>query len=150
VFDHLRVQSVGFDELRKELRIIVLKQARSLGTDDLATRVRSIATDIVTSTFDSDSAFSGNVDARELRRTAKRYGYATNRKTEAAASSLLIVKTHRNDLAHGNKTFADIGRDTTVEELRRHSLHAILYMREVIRQIEDYLDKQRYLAVNAN
>lgn len=148
VFDHLRAQGVPFDDLRNELKHLVLKHARARRPDDLVAKFRCIATDIVSQTFDPTEIFSGNVDARKLRYTAKGLGVHSTRASQAASDSLLHVKTHRNDLAHGNKTFAEIGRDTTIEDLRRDSVHAILFMREVIRSTETYLRKRDYLAIN--
>jgi hypothetical protein len=150
VFDHLRTNLVSFDDLTEQLKCILLAHAKRRKPDELAADLRSIATDIVAKAFDSNCLFSGNVDARELRKTAERVGYTTNHATRVASASLRIVKDHRNDLAHGNKTFAEVGRDATVEDLRKHAADAIRYMREMIQNIESYLSQQQYLASNAS
>ena len=150
VFDHLRNKVVTFDALNRQLKCILLTHAQDRNPDELAADLQSIATDLVAKAFDSKRLFSGNVDARKLRDMAKRVGYSVNQATRSAAPSLQIVKDYRNDLAHGNKTFAEVGRDATVEDLRKHAAHAIVYMREVIRNVDAYLTEQQYLASTAS
>lgn len=150
VFDHLRNKVVTFDALNGQLKCILLAHAQRRKANELANELQSIATDLVAKAFDSKRLFSGNVDARKLREMAEKVGYDVNRTTRNVALSLQIVKDHRNDLAHGNKTFAEVGRDATIEDLRGHAAHAIVYMREMIRNVEAYLTEQQYLASNAS
>jgi hypothetical protein len=148
VHDRLETEGVSFDDLNLKLKQLILTQARQCKPDKLAMAFGSIATDIVAKVFDPDRLFSGNVDAQKLRESARQFGYHTNRSaiTGVAAASLRIVKDHRNDLAHGNKTFTEVGRDVTVEDLCKHAVYTILYMREVLRNVEIYLKNREYLA----
>jgi hypothetical protein len=63
--------------------------------------------------------FSGNIDAREIRETAKSYGFSdkTDGMKTQNGNDLLKIKTNRNDLAHGDKSFSDVGKDASAEEL---------------------------------
>lgn len=58
------------------------------------------------------------------------------------------VKDNRNDLAHGNKSFSEIGKDTTPDKLEeaRKQTAAILIL--TIRNVTAYLNEKRYLAAN--
>jgi len=149
VFDQLAAESVSFDDVRIELKKLLLAHARRRKSDDLALQFADIAKDIVTSVFDPSELFSGNVDAKELKHTAKQLGYKPNNSKEMVREALLIVKTNRNDLAHGNKTFAEIGRDVTIQDLRNHAARAIVYMRQVLRNVDEYLENREYLARRA-
>ena len=81
-----------------------------------------------------------------MRRTAKQIGYKLNSTTRKAEPALLAVKNNRNDLAHGNKTFSEVGWDATVPDLRRHANQAILYMCEVMRNVERFVKNREYLS----
>jgi hypothetical protein len=146
VFDRLGGEAVSFDVLSLQLKRLLLAHAKLRSSDQLAVSFGSIATDIVTKVFDPSVLFAGNVDAKKLRETAKKVGYRPNWSTQSVAATLLTVKTHRNDLAHGNKSFDEIGRDATVTDLRNHVAGAIRYMREVMRNVEQFLANREYLA----
>ncbi|BAI90284.1 hypothetical protein NIES39_E00500 [Arthrospira platensis NIES-39] len=48
-------------------------------------------------------------------------------------------------MAHGLKSFNDIGKDTTDIELFEIKNRVIIYLREIIINIETYLANQEYL-----
>jgi hypothetical protein len=144
IFDRLSTERVSFDEVRTELKSVILRHARQKNPDELAPKLLLIATDIFIEAFDAEQLFGGNVDARELRKTAKMLGYSEHTHTDGAA--LLTIKTNRNDLAHGHKTFSELGRDVSVSELRQHVARAVWYMRAVLRNVEAYLVAGEYLA----
>lgn len=146
VFDRLKDESISFDRLTVQLRLLLLTHAKRRNPQKLVEAFTDIATDIVVNVFDPGELFSGNVDARTLKNTAKKIGYRQNSTTGRSAPALLTVKNNRNDLAHGHKTFSDIGRDTTVSDLRIHAAQAIRYMCEVVRNIEKFVKDREYLA----
>ena len=59
--------------------------------------------------------------------------------------NLLVVKSNRNDLAHGIKSFEEVGRDKTIEELLKIKEEALEYLRQILENIRDYLDNEKYL-----
>jgi hypothetical protein len=146
VFDRLKDEAISFDRLTIQLKRFLLAHARRKKPEELADAFTSIANDIVVKVFEPSDLFSGNVDARTLRRTAKQIGYKLNSTTRKAEPALLAVKNNRNDLAHGNKTFSEVGRDATVPDLRRHANQAILYMCEVMRNVERFVKNREYLS----
>jgi hypothetical protein len=52
---------------------------------------------------------------------------------------------HRNDLAHGNKSFAEVGQKVSIEDLLKVKEEVIEYLQQILQNIQDYLDKQEYL-----
>lgn len=148
IFDHLHGEKVSFDAVRRELKELVLTQVRKKKPNDLASRLGAIAVDIVCAAFEPEELFAGNVDARKLRETAGQLGYESNVRSDGSA--LLTIKDHRNDLAHGIKTFADVGRDVSMQDLRKQVASAIWYMRGVIRNIAAFVDGKKYLASNSS
>jgi hypothetical protein len=56
-----------------------------------------------------------------------------------------MIVNKRNDLAHGNKSFAEIGKDITVEELLKIKDEVIAYLEQILNNINDYITTQNYL-----
>jgi hypothetical protein len=92
--------------------------------------------------------FSGNVDRDEITRTARKYGfsYDTDYSKTKHGENLYSVMRNRNDLAHGNKSFAEIGKDTSIQELLQVKEEVIEYLKQILKNIEGYLIKKEYLA----
>lgn len=143
IFDRLSRESVSFDVCRSELKQVVLKNLKGHSVDKIHVSLGSIANDIITKTFRKDNLFSGNVDERKIRETAENYGFAHPR---ANGNELLTVKSMRNDLAHGDKTFSAVGADYDVPRLRKIALQVFKYLGEFIKNIELYLKSKLYLA----
>jgi hypothetical protein len=89
------------------------------------------------------------VDARLIKEIAEKYGFSC--KTEPTKTkdgqNLLVVKSNRNDLAHGVKSFEEVGRDQTIEELLEIKQEVIEYLRQILQNIKIYLDNQEYLDI---
>jgi hypothetical protein len=62
------------------------------------------------------------------------------------SDELLTVKTHRNDLAHGNKSFADVGRDFDLVRLKNIQAEVLLFLGELLANVADYITTRAYLA----
>jgi hypothetical protein len=52
---------------------------------------------------------------------------------------------NRNDLAHGNKSFADVGKEVTIEDILQIKDEVVEYLRQILINIENYLENQEYL-----
>jgi hypothetical protein len=160
IFDELKTQRVSFDDVREEIKKIVINHVRDKdiqSTDSLLINLRNISVDIVSITFDAlvkkenkKRLFSGNVDAQEIRNTAKIYGfsYQTNKSKTRDGIDLLTIKTNRNDLGHGFKSFEEVGRDATADELLKIQKRVICYLREILKNVETYISNKEYLQIN--
>jgi len=147
IFDEFRLKNVRFDDCRDEIKRLVLVNFKARNTDKLLSKLLDLARHVVTETFESKETFSGNIDARTIRETAERFGFTPLPRN--AGWMMRTVKDNRNDLAHGNKSFSEIGKDVTpdrLEEARKQSV-VILYL--TLRNVASYLDQQKYLAANA-
>lgn len=151
IFDELARHNVSFDSCRSEVRRVVLGNLRrchdeghlrSRNVNDVLDLFQNLATDAVTKTFQRTEIVSGNVDAREIRKLAEQYGFM---KPAADGNLLLTVKTNRNDLAHGNKSFAEVGRDFDVLRLEEVKNKTIDYLMKLILSVTEYITQQHYL-----
>ena len=143
IFDEFKVRGVSFDACREEVRKIVLTNLKRHNVEKILPALSAISIDVVVATFRKDELFDGNVDARRIRAVADKYGF---RRSNAKSDELLTVKTNRNDLAHGNKSFADVGRDYDVERLETIKSEVVTFLEEQLDNVADYITKQSYLA----
>jgi hypothetical protein len=147
IFDELKNESVSYDRLRPEIKKIVLKNIKKQNTDDLHAGILEVSIDIISASFDPQDVFSGNIDGRKIKDTAIKYGFshATDARKTRDGTDLLIIKTNRNDLAHGFKSFTEVGRDKTADELLAIESRVVKYLRQILQNIEAYLEDREYL-----
>lgn len=90
---------------------------------------------------------SGNVDAKAIREIGECYGFSHRTETQLTrdGSDLVIIKRNRNDLAHGRKTFEEIGRDHTATELLLLARRSMRYMDGILNNVASYLEGELYL-----
>lgn len=72
-------------------------------------------------------------------RTAAKRPYRDNMKI------MKIIMKMRNDLAHGNISFAECGENETSRSLRSAMLSSSMYLRTVVRAVERYIDRHEFL-----
>jgi len=149
IFDELKNNNVSFDNLKNEIKKIIidnLKDKDNKSTDKLLESIQNISFDIISASFNKKRLFSGNVDARKIKETSEMYGFSskTNSKTRDGID-LLTVKTNRNDLAHGFKSFQEVGRQYFEDDLLEIEKRVSLYLREILKNIESYLLNREYL-----
>ncbi|MEG4582281.1 MAE_28990/MAE_18760 family HEPN-like nuclease [Microcoleus sp. MON1_C5] len=147
IFDELQGQRVSYDQIRPELKKIVLKNLKKRDPDKIFSSITAISIDIIIAGFDKEDLFSGNLDGRKIRTTATEYGFLhrTDSVKTGDGIDLLIIKSNRNDLAHGLKSFAEVGKDKTADELLEIKNKTVRYLRQILQNIEQYLSNQDYL-----
>ncbi|BAY31472.1 hypothetical protein NIES2107_33310 [Nostoc carneum NIES-2107] len=150
VFDELKNKNISFDDVRDEIKKIIIdniKDKDNKSTANLLISIQNISVDIISACFNKKRLFSGNVDAKTIRDTANMYGfsYKTNARKTQNGSDLLTIKTNRNDLAHGSKSFEEVGRDATADELLKIQKRVIYYLKGILENIESYLLNEEYL-----
>ncbi|GGA07986.1 MAE_28990/MAE_18760 family HEPN-like nuclease [Okeania sp. KiyG1] len=148
IFDELKNQGVYFDNIRPELQKIVLRNLKQKNPDKVLQKIGDISRDIITVGFDKEKLFSGNIDAKKIKETAQEYGFSA--KTKIDSSDLLTVKDNRNDLAHGIRPFAEVGKEISADELMEIKNKVVEYLRQILENIETYLDNQEYLDSSTN
>jgi hypothetical protein len=143
IYDHLKAEEIGFVAVDDALKAMVIKCARDSNPQKLVKRMRDEALDFAVAAFKKEMVFSGNVDSMKIRELWDDYGIA--RSDGYAEATLLEVKTARNDLAHGAKSFSELGRSLTVSELAQkfESTKALLFkaLKDVESHIANHLRK---------
>ncbi|MDZ4725565.1 MAG: MAE_28990/MAE_18760 family HEPN-like nuclease [Leptospira sp.] len=147
IFDEFLEKSISFDSCRKAIRRTILDNLKQHNVDKILPELNNLPIDIVTKTFIKNDIVSGNVDARKIRGIADEYGFA-HPVTERGGDDLLIVKTSRNDLAHGNKSFSEIGKDYSVDDVILKKDNIIKYLEAMLDSVAEYIRDQKYLSTN--
>jgi hypothetical protein len=144
IFEEFRLKSVSFDACRLEVREVILRNLKRHDVKKIVSSLSAISTDVVVATFRKENLAAGNVDARLIREIAGLYGFSNPR---VKSDELLTVKTNRNDLAHGLKSFAEVGRDFDLERLEQIKTEVIIFLSALLESVAEYLTERSYLAV---
>ncbi|MEG3975466.1 MAG: MAE_28990/MAE_18760 family HEPN-like nuclease [Microcoleus sp.] len=149
IFDEFKNQAISFDQLKPEIKMIVLQNLKKRSLEEIHLQINQISTDIIIATFDSKKLFSGNVDAKLIKEIAQKYGFScqTEPTQTKNGQNLVVIKRNRNDLAHGVKSFKEVGQGKTIEDLLKIKDEVIEYLRQILENIKTYLDNQEYLDV---
>jgi hypothetical protein len=151
IFDELKSEGVSYDEIRPELKKVVLRNLKKRNPDEIFSNIMEISVDIIAAGFNKRDLFSGNIDGKKIRETATEYGFShsTDHVKTGNGSDLLTIKANRNDLAHGVKSFSEIGRDKSADELLEIKSRVIRYLKQILKNIEIYLENKEYLDASA-
>lgn len=88
--------------------------------------------------------YSGNLDAKEVRGVLKQYGIATDDNGELQVSELQSIKKYRNQLAHGEKSFHEIGVAITIQQVDQMIQKTQAFLNAVINTVSRYITNQQY------
>ncbi|MBW4600108.1 MAG: hypothetical protein KME29_10995 [Calothrix sp. FI2-JRJ7] len=150
IFDEIATQGVSFDKVRPEIKKIILKNLKKCNPDKVLLSITIFSVDIISACFVKEDLFSGNIDGKLIRNIASEYGfsYQTNPRKTGDGKDLLTIKSNRNDLAHGIKSFAEVGREKSADELLKIKTKVINYLRQILVNLETYLNNKEYLHVS--
>jgi hypothetical protein len=80
IFEELQNKRLSFDEVRPELKKIVIKNfqeyLKNKKHDSVISNITTISLDIINICFDKKKIFSGNIDSKLIKDTAKNYGFS--------------------------------------------------------------------------
>ena len=109
-------------------------------------KIDNIAQDIIDIKFDNE--LSGNVTTKHIKDLTMQYGLQSNEILEKEATSLFIIKNKRNNLAHGNESFSECGRDYTLGKLEEIKIESVDYMRFILTHIKEFVVTKQYMIEN--
>ena len=83
----------------------------------------------------------GNLDAREIRRICSVRGISQQ---ADQGEKLRVVKSERNALGRSDKSFGECGREYGVSDLERIKDEAVVFIRKILDNMNQYLVRKRY------
>jgi hypothetical protein len=149
IYDSITNDNLTYDEVIDEIKKIYIKENhasfKNLGIDNIFRTINSLSTEIIDIQFNSDKIISGNIDGRKVREFAAIYGFSDRSHIRANnGNKLHIVKLQRNNLAHGNVSFAECGRTYSTEEIEIIKNEVILFLRSILKNIDKFIDSKKY------
>lgn len=154
IHESLSSKRVEYDQLCESLKKEILRRIRneSVNLDSVFFSTKEkFGPNISLATFNKKKLFSGNIDRDEINSKSKVYGFSTDSRYADTkhGEKLKTIKQHRNDLAHGNVSFAEIGKGVSHSDLEKTCLETIAYLSAIIDNITYYLQSDGYLSNNA-
>jgi hypothetical protein len=146
VLNSIHSSTVTFRELSEKLRKIWLKQELKGLNPDKNTKEILLMTNTILENeilkFERDCInISGNIDAKRIREIIKQFGG----NEISNGRNLKIIKEKRNNLAHGEFTFAEVGKDYSIQDLINYKNETQNYLSRVLDEVQDYINNQKYL-----
>ena len=150
IYDQMDQRAIDFNQLKESIRKEILRKAKSekIGLESLLEKTASsISQKLARATFNKKDLFSGNIDHKEVKNQAKIYGFNTDSDYSETkhGENLKLIKIKRNDLAHGNDSFADIGKNYATSDLNDFAEEVISYLNKITSHISEYVSTQSYL-----
>lgn len=88
--------------------------------------------------------YSGNLDIKKIQEILKKYSIPTVKISEPDARNILKIKNFRNILAHGERSFKEIGRILSVRDVEILIKSTNELLTKIDSTIETYLQKKMY------
>lgn len=151
IHDRIVTEQVPFDRLAEALKREVVRRFINRADPAIHHAMSDLPAQFVSVALDLSVHLAGNVDARVIRDFGAIYGFSceTNRARTHNGADLLTIKDNRNDLAHGRKTFEEVGRDYPAGELLPLARRSLGFMEGVLGNVSGYMDDKGYLRADA-
>jgi hypothetical protein len=139
-----------YEDLRMGLQKELWRRAKNsrININDLISGTsKEISLNIHSATFDAKNLFSGNITREEIKKLARIYGFkekSLDSKKTGSGDQLEEIKNNRNDLAHGNKTFSDVGSGNSIADLKLLSDRVVHYIYEIVDNVWECVENKQY------
>lgn len=161
IYDKLRQEGMTYSSVRKEIQDIwfTYKFNQVYDPNSHFNSYKSKALEIVNSILLGEvieldrhaTAISGNLDAQQIRNVCNEHGINFQVDEESHGGTVLeTVKERRNDLAHGTLSFAECGRDYSIDDLKKIKRETVLFLKGLLAGMKQYYDEQQYKMIQAS
>lgn len=157
IYERLRSDQRRYDQVVDKIRRVWVDQqfrrmdrwsASAKNYQDVANDIlEEVAKGVFLELDGSVLPLSGTLDADKVRKVCHLHDIPVRAHYRArGGTDLHTVMEQRNHLAHGNISFAECGRQYTVDELQQIKQQVVVFMRSILRSIAQYIKKQSYAA----
>ena len=153
VYDCIHDESLKYEDLSDRIKEIWLKH-KTKNVQATTKRIQSWLKDLVNEVTESNVVIlerdsiniSGNLDYDNVQKIINAYGFygRITLDEKDVRYALNKVKTERNLLAHGNKSFCQSGEIITLNELIGIKDTTSKYIRELLTNIDIHIDQKKY------
>lgn len=147
LYDELKDKNISYDQLGDGFKERVFKDltGKKISSKDfIANAIEGgVGVSMISSSYNKESFFNGNVDARKIRETFKSlqlvYGSQSGSKLEE-------VKNARRKLTHSESSFGRYGRDFTYSDLRLIFNDVTDFFDGFLSEFSSYIESCGYLS----
>lgn len=141
IYEKIEKDEIEYADLSEKLKALWLKQkTKKINKNSVEDIISHILNKEVVCLTKDNINIAGNLDAHKIRKIADDIGFSR----VDNGRNLLTIKDKRNKLSHGEQTFYSIGKDFTVKELDGFKEEVIYYLKDVIKNIETFIDLKKY------
>jgi len=154
LFDIVSDEQLTYKDLSDNLKEIWLKQQStemSLLTNQVKIKERigqliTLQNDATITFSKNRISLSGNLDYRFIEKLIAEYGFhgSVNVDKKRVAKALLKVKSERNYLAHGNKSFRQVAEVVTIQEITNCKILIVEYLTDYVNNVLKYFEDEKY------
>lgn len=153
IHQQLETEERKFEDLNEKIKDICLVNFRGavqgLNSQSALGHTSQILNRCIVSLgYNKRNLWSGNIDAKEIYKKAKKYGFEVvehDREESKNGDNLILIRNKRNELGHGELSFVQCGHDTAIENLFDYHKEANIFLTAVLDGIEEYLENECYL-----
>jgi hypothetical protein len=157
IYEALKSLDYCYRDVRKEIQDIWFSFKFSQVYDKKAhfNAYRAKATEIISAIIDNKplemarkaADISGNLDAKKIMKICKKHGIVYNIDPTCRGGIVLEdVKNKRNELAHGTISFAECGRNYTINDLEKIKTETTSFLNSILEGMKHYYDEKKYCA----
>ncbi len=137
-------KNISFEQLSNNLQKKLLQQLCKEGFSSIVPidSTSSLSNEIIKNSYNKKVLFSGNIDRLFITKLSHSYGFEianTNHEITGHGNFMTQVKQQRNNLAHGNISFTECGRDTSTDELLKAFEQIPNFLEIFMNNVEDML-----------
>lgn len=151
VYDNIKDEKLHYENLSSELRKVWFREKiHSKLSLDNARKISQNIADSLTSELmefkDLPSDISGNLDLKKIITLCNTLGVKLGRipDLKRTGAILLSIKSKRNDLAHGNKSFSGVGSLLTYNELEDYKEKTLSFLNFLIHKFQEYVSQKKF------
>lgn len=151
VFDNIKDEKLHYENLISELRNVWFREKiHSKLSLDKARKISKNIADTLSSELmefkELPSDISGNLDLRKIILLSEKIGISLGRipDVDRTGEILLSIKNKRNDLAHGNKSFSDVGSFLTYNELEDYKERTLDFLEFLIHKFQFFVSGKKF------
>lgn len=142
IFNSMHSAQITYRDLTEKLRRMWIRQEfKNPGHNNILFNILSKVVDDSILIFSKDCVnISGNIDAQKIREISDQFGC----QQISDGRHLCTIKEKRNKLAHGEYTFAEIGKDYSVSDMENFKDSVKEYLTKVMDEIEKFINNKGY------
>jgi len=156
IYDTIEDENLKYDCISEKMKEIWLEEKRKelnelTSSNKVKKSIKSFIEKSENEHFISFSkervSVSGNLDYRSIEKLIIKYGFFGQlniNNEKILRKALLKIKSERNALAHGNKSFRESAEIITIQQLNEYKVEVIDYLLQITLNVIKYIKDEKY------